>query len=99
MFLTLLAVTFGIAAVVSVIVARLFDRPLRQILSRLVQEDLSAAWHRYIIFAIYVVGDAAERRLDVARFLSLCVDRLRRGARSRSATGMTRDFTPSARKP
>jgi hypothetical protein len=41
MFLTLLAVTFGIAAVVSVIVARLFDRPLRQILSRLVQEELS----------------------------------------------------------
>ena len=56
MFLTLLAVTFGIAAVVSVIVARLFDRPLRQILSRLVQEELSVAWHRYIIFAIYVVG-------------------------------------------
>ena len=56
MFLTLLAVTFGIAAVVSVIVARLFDRPLRQILSRLVQEELSTAWHRYLIFAIYVVG-------------------------------------------
>ena len=56
MFLTLLAVTFGIAALVSIIVARLFDRPLRQILARLVQEDLSSAWHRYIIFAIYVVG-------------------------------------------
>jgi hypothetical protein len=56
MFLTLLAVTFGIAALVSSVVARLFDRPLRQILSRLVQEELSAAWHRYLIFAIYVVG-------------------------------------------
>lgn|ERR1017187_9277826 len=56
MFLTLLAVTFGIAALVSVIVAQLFSRPLRQILSRLVPEDLSAAWHRYLIFAIYVVG-------------------------------------------
>jgi hypothetical protein len=56
MFLTLLLVTFVIAALVSFIVARLFDRPLRQILGRLVAEDLSAAWHRYIVFAIYVVG-------------------------------------------
>ena len=56
MFLTLLFVTFVIAALVSFIVARLFDRPLRQILGRLVAEDLSAAWHRYIVFAIYVVG-------------------------------------------
>ena len=56
MFLTLLLVTFVIAALVSIIVARLFDRPLRQILGRLVAEDLSAAWHRYIVFAIYVVG-------------------------------------------
>lgn len=56
MFLTLLLVTFVIAALVSFIVARLFDRPLRQILGRLVADDLSAAWHRYIVFAIYVVG-------------------------------------------
>ena len=56
MFLTLLLVTFVIAALVSFAVARLFDRPLRQILGRLVAEDLSAAWHRYIVFAIYVVG-------------------------------------------
>ena len=56
MFLTLLLVTFLIAALVSFIVVRLFDRPLRQILGRLVAEDLSAAWHRYIVFAIYVVG-------------------------------------------
>jgi hypothetical protein len=56
MFLTLLLVTFVIAALVSFAVVRLFDRPLRQILGRLVAEDLSAAWHRYIVFAIYVVG-------------------------------------------
>ncbi|MEW5917902.1 MAG: hypothetical protein AB1762_15980 [Gemmatimonadota bacterium] len=56
MFLTLLVVTFAIAAGVSFTVAKLFDRPLRQILGRLVAEDLSAAWHRYIVFAIYVVG-------------------------------------------
>ncbi len=56
MFLTLLVVTFGIALLVSFVVARMFDRPLRQILERLIPEALSAAWHRYVVFAIYVVG-------------------------------------------
>ena len=63
MFLTLLVVTFFIAALVSFIVARLFDRSLRQILARLVAEDLSTAWHRYIVFAIYVVGISGGVRI------------------------------------
>jgi hypothetical protein len=70
-FLTLLAVTFGIAALVSALVARLFDRPLRQILARLVDPDLSGAWHRYIIFAIYVVGIAGGVRIQsLQRYIS-----------------------------
>lgn len=56
MFLTLLVVTFAIAAVVSLLVARAFRAPIRQILSRLVSSELSAAWQRYITFAIFVVG-------------------------------------------
>jgi hypothetical protein len=53
---TLLVVTFAIAAVVSFAVARLFSRSLRQILERLVAAELAGAWHRYVIFALYVVG-------------------------------------------
>lgn len=56
MFLTLLLVTFVISLLVSFLVARLFERPIRQILRRLVPEDLTGAWHRYLTFAIYVVG-------------------------------------------
>ena len=56
MFRTLLVVTFAIAAVVSFAVARLFSRSLRQILERLVAAELAGAWHRYVIFALYVVG-------------------------------------------
>ena len=56
MFLTLLLVTFVISLLVSFLVARLFERPIRQILGRLVAEDISGAWHRYLTFAIYVVG-------------------------------------------
>lgn len=63
MFLTLLVVTFFIAALVSFVVARLFDRSLRQILGKLVAEDLSNAWHRYIVFAIYVVGISGGVRI------------------------------------
>ena len=63
MFYSLLIVTFCIAVVVSAIVARLFDRPVSQILSRIVAEELSAAWHRYIKFAIYVVGISGGVRI------------------------------------
>jgi hypothetical protein len=63
MFVTLLIVTFVIALSVSFIVVRIFDRPLRQILGRLITEELSSAWHRYIIFAVYVVGVSGGVRI------------------------------------
>lgn len=56
MFLTLLLVTFLIAAATSALVASLFSRPVKKILDRLVSEELGATWKRYILFAIYVVG-------------------------------------------
>lgn len=63
MFLTLLLVTFAIALLVSFVVARLFDASLRRILARIVSEDLSSAWHRYIVFALYVVGISGGVRI------------------------------------
>ncbi len=63
MFLTLLLVTFLIALLVSFLVSRLFQRPIRQILGRLVPEDLTGAWHRYLTFAIYVVGISGGVRI------------------------------------
>jgi hypothetical protein len=62
-FLTLLLVTFLIALLVSFLVSRLFERPIRQILARLVPEDLTGAWHRYLTFAIYVVGISGGVRI------------------------------------
>jgi hypothetical protein len=56
MFVTLLFGTLIISFVVCFAVARVFDRPIRTILVRLVTEELISAWHRYIQFAIYVVG-------------------------------------------
>ncbi len=47
----------------SFLVARLFERPIRQILGRLVPDDLTSAWHRYLTFAIYVVGISGGVRI------------------------------------
>lgn len=63
MFLTLLLVTLLIALLVSFLVARLFERPIRQILGRLIPEDLSGAWVRYLTFALYVVGISGGVRI------------------------------------
>jgi len=56
-------VTFVIALLVSFLVSRLFYKPIRQILARLVPEDLTGAWHRYLTFAIYVVGISGGVRI------------------------------------
>ncbi|MFN0085500.1 MAG: hypothetical protein ACKVX9_08945 [Blastocatellia bacterium] len=71
MFITLLLVTFLIAALTSTIVMLLFYRPVRKILGRLVSEDLAPAWQRYILFAIYVVGISGGVRVwDVEKYIS-----------------------------
>lgn len=56
MFLTLLAATLAIALIVSAGIARLFSSSLQRILNRIVAPDLAGAWHRYVLFALYVVG-------------------------------------------
>ncbi|MCF8011809.1 MAG: hypothetical protein K9L17_06460 [Clostridiales bacterium] len=56
MVITLLAITFLIAFLVSFITVRIFRTPLERILKRLIPEDISYAWLRYLQFAIYVVG-------------------------------------------
>ena len=63
MFLTLLLVTFAVALLVSFIVARLFSASIRRILERVVSPDLAGAWHRYLIFALYVVGISGGVRM------------------------------------
>lgn len=56
MALWLLLITLTVSLIVCVLVTHLFKKPIGDILSRLVSESLSAAWHRYITFAIYIVG-------------------------------------------
>lgn len=56
MFYILLISTFAISFLVSFIVAKIFDQSIKKILKRIISEELSSSWHKYIMFAIYVVG-------------------------------------------
>lgn len=71
MFLTLLLVTFVIALVVTVIVATAFRKSVAGILDRLLAPELSAAWQRYMTFAIYVVGISGGVRIwELEKYIS-----------------------------
>jgi hypothetical protein len=71
MFLTLLLVTFAIATVVSAVVAAVFRRPVKRILDRIIADDLSSAWLRYLMFALFVVGISSGVRVwDLEKYVT-----------------------------
>ena len=71
MFITLLLVTFTIAVFVSFLVARIFQKSIIAILGRIVAEDISKAWWRYLTFAIYVVGISGGVRVwDLEKYIT-----------------------------
>jgi len=63
MFLTLLIVTFSVAALVSALVAVVFNKPVQRILDRIIPEGLGREWHRYLMFALFVVGISSGVRV------------------------------------
>jgi hypothetical protein len=71
MFVSLLIVTFVVAALTSFLITRLFGRSIARILGRIVTEDLSSAWTRYLTFAVYVVGISGGVRIwDLEKYIS-----------------------------
>jgi hypothetical protein len=56
MFLTLLAVTLAVSALVAVVVAGAFTGPMGRILRRIIADEISSGWLRYMQFAIIVIG-------------------------------------------
>jgi hypothetical protein len=71
MFFTLLLVTFALAIVVSFGVVKIFDKPISRIFSRIIQDAISSAWHRYVTFAAYVVGISGGVRIyQLERYVS-----------------------------
>jgi hypothetical protein len=71
MFLALLVVTFLVATVVCMIVMRAFQKPVDQILSRIIADEISGAWRRYLMFAMYVVGVSSGVRIwELERYIT-----------------------------
>lgn len=63
MFFLLLIVTFVIAFAVSAIIVQLFSSPLNTILKRIINDEISMAWLKYLKFAMYVVGISSGVRI------------------------------------
>lgn len=71
MFITLLAVTFLIALFVSFATVLIFQTPIRKILKRIIDEDISDIWARYLTFAVYVVGISGGVRVwDLEKYIT-----------------------------
>ena len=71
MFLTLLAVTFVISFLVSLAVVRIFSRPLENILKRIIADEISAAWLKYLKFAMFVVGISSGVRIhEIEKYIT-----------------------------
>jgi hypothetical protein len=56
MFLLLLLATFAVALGVSFAVMWLFTKPIDSVLRRIIADEISVAWSKYMKFAILVVG-------------------------------------------
>ena len=63
MFITLLIVKFVIAVVVSSIVVLVFRKPIDKILVRIISDEISKAWSKYLMFAIYITGISSGVRI------------------------------------
>jgi hypothetical protein len=71
MFIVLLLVTFLISLAVSSIVVAVFSKPVGSILSRVISDDISQAWLKYLKFAIYVVGISGGVRVwDLEKYIT-----------------------------
>jgi len=71
MFITLLIVTFAIAFVVATIVVMMFSKPIDKILARIISDQISSAWLKYLKFAIYVTGISSGVRIwDLEKYIT-----------------------------
>ncbi|NQV73769.1 hypothetical protein HQ496_11660 [bacterium] len=71
MFISLLIVTFALALLVSWILTRMFRSPVQRILDRIIADEISSAWTRYLTFAIYVVGVSGGVRVwDFEKYIT-----------------------------
>ena len=55
-FILLLTVSLLVAVIVTTIVVLFFRKHVDKILGRIIQDEISTAWGKFITFALYVIG-------------------------------------------
>lgn len=71
MFVSLLLATLVLAAICSFLIAYFFRGPIDRTLDRIVGAEFGAAWKRYLVFAIYVVGISGGVRVwDLEKYIT-----------------------------
>ncbi|HKW62333.1 MAG TPA: hypothetical protein VJN89_07290 [Candidatus Acidoferrum sp.] len=71
MFLLLVFATFAVAFGVSFAVMWLFTKPIDRVLQRIIADEISAAWLKYMKFAILVVGVSSGVQLhELERYIN-----------------------------
>lgn len=71
MFIILLVVTFVISLGVSFAVVRMFSAPIDNILKRIIADEISVEWLKYLKFAVYVVGISNGVRIwDLEKYIT-----------------------------
>lgn len=63
MFIALLVITFLVSLGVSYIVMKFFSVPFEGILKRIIADEISGAWLKYLKFAVMVVGVSSGVRI------------------------------------
>jgi hypothetical protein len=63
MFITLLIITFLISFIVASVVVLVFNKPIGNILERIISDKISKAWMTYMRFAIYITGISGGVRI------------------------------------
>ena len=87
MFLLLLFATFAVALGVSYAVMWLFTKHIDSVLQRIIADEISAAWSKYMKFAILVVGVSSGVPVhDLERYVSATL-----GGREVSAASLSFD--------
>ena len=82
MFLTLLLVTFIVSLSTAALLAKVFRELVDQILGRIIADDVSSAWRKYITFAIYVTGVSGGVRIwDLEQYITSRVAPMEKTAR------------------
>lgn len=71
MFLTLMLTSLILATATAGAVAYVFNKPIQNIMKRIVDDQIGIAWARYMQFAIFVTGISAGVRIyELERYIT-----------------------------